>query len=148
MTIAEVAKRFDLTADTLRYYERMGLIPGVPRTAGGIRDYREEDCRWIGFIKCMRGAGLPVETLVKYVRLFQMGDATFAERKALLLGQRDALIVRIAEMQGTLERLNEKIERYEKTLVPVENELGRDPEARGTKAVPVPHGAVERGLSH
>ena len=123
MTIAEVAKKFDLTADTLRYYERMGLIPGVSRTSGGIRNYQEEDCRWIEFIKCMRSAGLPVETLIDFVRLFQMGDATVEARKALLLEQRDALVARITEMQGTLKRLNKKIERYEKTLVPIENEL-------------------------
>ncbi len=123
MTIAEVAKKFDLTADTLRYYERMGLIPGVNRTSGGIRDYHEEDFRWIEFIKCMRGAGLPVETLIAYVRLFQMGDGTAEARKSLLIEQRDALAARVAEMQATLERLNKKIERYEKTLVPIENEL-------------------------
>lgn len=123
MTIAEVAKKYDLTQDTLRYYERIGLIPGVCRTSGGIRDYREEDCRWIEFIKCMRSAGLPVETLIEYVRLFQMGDTTVEARKSLLIEQRDALAARIAEMQGTLDRLNKKIERYEKTLVPIENEL-------------------------
>ncbi len=123
MTIAEVAKKFDLTADTMRYYERMGLIPGVNRTSGGIRNYQEEDCRWIEFIKCMRGAGLPVETLIEYVRLFQMGDETFEARKALLIEQRNALAARVAEMQATLERLNKKVERYEKTLVPIENEL-------------------------
>lgn len=123
MTIAEVAKKFDLTADTLRYYERIGLIPGVNRTSGGIRDYQEEDFRWIEFIKCMRGAGLPVETLIEYVRLFQMGDGTAEARKSLLIEQRDALAARVAEMQATLERLNKKIERYEKTLIPIENEL-------------------------
>lgn len=123
MTIAEVAKRYDLTADTLRYYERVGLIPGINRTAGGIRNYSEEDCRWIEFTKCMRGAGLPVEMLIEYVRLFRIGDETVMDRKSLLIEQRDALVSRIAEMQGTLERLNKKIERYEKTLVPIENEL-------------------------
>ena len=123
MTIAGAAKKFNLTADTLRYYERIGLIPGVNRTSGGIRDYQEEDFRWIEFIKCMRGAGLPVETLIEYVRLFQMGEGTAEARKSLLIEQRDALAARVAEMQATLERLNKKIERYEKTLIPIENEL-------------------------
>lgn len=123
LTIAEVAKKYELTADTLRYYERIGLIPCVNRGSGGIRDYQEEDCRWIEFIKCMRGAGMPVETLTEYVKLFQMGDDTMEIRKALLIKQRDALIARIASMQATLERLNGKIERYEKTVVPIENEL-------------------------
>jgi len=123
LTITEVAKKYGLTADTLRYYERIGLIPGVNRTAGGIRDYQEEDCRWIEFIKCMRNAGLPVEKLIEYVKLFQMGDKTIEKRKALLTEQREALIARIADMQATLERLNRKIERYENTVVPIENEL-------------------------
>lgn len=123
MTIAQVAKQYDLTPDTLRYYERVGLIPGVRRSSGGIRNYQEEDCRWIEFIKCMRAAGLPVETLIEYVRLFQLGDRTIKDRKALLAGQRDRLTLRIADMQKTLTRLNEKIERYEKNVIPIENEL-------------------------
>jgi len=128
MTIADVAKKYDLTADTLRYYERIGLIPGVSRTAGGIRDYSEEDCRWIEFIKCMRGAGLPVEILIEYVRLFHLGDATFEARKALLVEQRAKLAERLADMQATLDRLDKKIERYEKTLIPIENELKKTPQ--------------------
>lgn len=123
MTIAEVAKKYDLTPDTLRYYERIGLIPGVGRTSGGIRDYQEEDCRWIEFIKCMRGTGLPVETLIEYVRLFQTGDATIQARKELLMEQRDRLKERVEEMQSTLERLNVKIKRYENVIVPIEDEL-------------------------
>ena len=83
MMIAEVSKRFGLSPDTLRYYERVGLIPPVNRTASGIRDYTEEDCRWIEFIKCMRGAGLSIEVLIKYVSLFQQGDATIDQRKEL-----------------------------------------------------------------
>lgn len=123
MTIAEVAKKYDLTPDTLRYYERIGLIPGVSRTSGGIRDYQEEDCRWIEFIKCMRSAGLLVETLIEYVKLFQTGDKTAQARKELLTEQRDILKERIAEMQSTLERLNAKIKRYEDVIIPIEDEL-------------------------
>ncbi|NLM60952.1 MAG: MerR family transcriptional regulator [Clostridiales bacterium] len=123
MTIAEVARKYDLTADTLRYYERIGLIPKVNRTNGGIRDYSDEDCRWIEFIKCMRGAGLPIEALIEYVNLFQMGNATLEDRKALLIEQRDILENRIREMQKTLKRLNEKIKRYEELIVPIEDEL-------------------------
>ena len=123
MTIAEVSNKFDLTRDTLRYYERIGLIPGVNRGKGGIRDYSEEDCRWIEFIKCMRNAGLPIDVLIKYVNLFRQGDSTIEERKNLLLEQRNELISRIEEMKKTLERLNFKIERYERSIVPIENEL-------------------------
>ena len=64
MTIAEVSEKYGISPDTLRYYEKEGLLPPVKRTAGGIRDYGESDCGWVEFIKCMRSAGLPVEVLV------------------------------------------------------------------------------------
>ncbi len=54
MTISEVSKKYDITADTLRYYERIGLIPPVPRTKSGLRDYDESSCNWVNFIKCMK----------------------------------------------------------------------------------------------
>ncbi|MHB8107114.1 MAG: MerR family transcriptional regulator [Candidatus Cryosericum sp.] len=123
MTIAEVGKKYDLSADALRYYERIGLIPPVHRKQSGIRDYTEEDCRWIEFIKCMRSAGLPIEVLIEYVTLFQKGDSTTAARKALLIEQRKQLIERMSDMQKTLDRLNVKIERYEQCVVKAEDEL-------------------------
>lgn len=125
MTIAEVSKKFDISQDTLRYYERIGLIPRVNRNRSGIRDYSEEDCRWVEFIKCMRSAGLPIETLIEYVGLFQQGEATFEVRKELLIEQRKQLIARMEDMQKTLERLNYKIETYEKSVVEKEKELKR-----------------------
>ncbi|MHB8070389.1 MAG: MerR family transcriptional regulator [Candidatus Cryosericum sp.] len=123
MTIAEVGKKYDISADALRYYERIGLIPPVHRKQSGIRDYTEEDCRWIEFIKCMRSAGLPIEVLIEYVTLFQQGDSTTAARKALLIEQRKQLIERMSDMKNTLDRLNVKIERYEQCVVKAEDEL-------------------------
>jgi DNA-binding transcriptional MerR regulator len=123
MLIAEVSKRYDITEDTLRYYERVGLIPSVPRTPGGIRNYTDIDCGWVEFIKCMRGAGMPVDVLVKYVSLFQEGDATAKARKAILIEQRDKLIERIKDLQNTLERLDFKIEGYERAVRPAEKKL-------------------------
>ena len=117
MTIAEVSRRFDLSADTLRYYERIGLIPPVPRTKSGIRDYDEESCNWIELMKCMRAAGVQIEALIEYVALFQRGDETVEARKALLIEQREQLMARMEEMQQSLDRLNHKIERYEKGLM-------------------------------
>ncbi|MDF2909059.1 MAG: adhR, partial [Herbinix sp.] len=76
MTIAEVSKKYDLSADTLRYYERIGLLPTVNKNSSGNRDYTEEDCRWVQFIKCMRSAGLSIEILIEYVSLFQKGNST------------------------------------------------------------------------
>lgn len=126
MIIAEVSKMMDISADTLRYYERIGLIPPVKRTKSGIRDYGEKDLGWVSFAKCMRGAGISIEALIEYVSLFQQGDETIATRKQILIDQRDELIKKIEEMQGTLEYLNTKLEHYEDTLVPKERELAEE----------------------
>jgi DNA-binding transcriptional MerR regulator len=123
MTIAEVSKRFDLSQDTLRYYERIGLIPSVNRNKSGFRDYSEDNCNWIEFAKCMRSAGLSIEVLIEYVGLFQQGDSTVEARKRILIDQRNQLMSRIEEMQKTLDRLNYKIERYEQIVVVKENGL-------------------------
>jgi len=125
MTIAEVSKKFDLSQDTLRYYERIGLIPSVNRNKSGVRDYTDEDCKWVEFIKCMRSAGLPIEVLIEYVTLFQQGDETIKARKELLTEQRKQLIAKMEDMQKTLERLNYKIESYEQSVVEKEKELKR-----------------------
>ena len=117
MTIAEVSRQYDISADTLRYYERIGLIPPVPRNKGGIRDYDQESCGWIELMKCMRAAGVQIEALIEYVALFQRGDETVEARKALLIEQREQLTARMEEMQQSLDRLNPKIERYEKGLM-------------------------------
>jgi len=123
MIIAEVSKKYELSADTLRYYERIGLIPGVNRNKSGIRDYTEEDCRWVEFIKCMRNAGLPIEVLIEYVTLFQQGDETIKARKELLIEQRKQLLGKMEAMKKTIERLDYKIERYEQGVVQKEHEL-------------------------
>lgn len=123
MKIAEVSEKYGLSADTLRYYERVGLIPPVRRNEGGIRDYDELDLRRVDFIKCMRGAGLPVEILIDYMGLVQQGDSTIEARKEILIEQRDLLAARMEEMQKTLDRLNYKIDVYEKALLKKEKEM-------------------------
>jgi DNA-binding transcriptional MerR regulator len=121
-TIAEVSEKFDLSQDTLRYYERIGLFPRVNRKSG-IRDYTEEDCNWVEFIRCMRGAGLPIEVLIEYVGLFQRGDETIEARKELLIEQRKQLMAMMEDMKKTLERLDYKIAVYEQVCVDKEKEL-------------------------
>ena len=123
LTIAEVSKKFDISADTLRYYERIGLIPSVNRPAGGIRNYTQEDCNWVEFIKCMRGAGLSIEVLVDYVNMFKEGNSTIVARKELLVEQRRQLAEKISEMQAVLDRLDMKIEGYEDRLLKCEEKL-------------------------
>ncbi len=123
MKIAEVSERYGLSLDTLRYYERIGLIPPVNRNESGIRDYNELDLRRVDFIKCMRSAGLPVEVLIEYVALVQKGDKTIDARKEILVEQREQLIARMNEMQKTLDILNHKIEVYEQAVLKKEKEI-------------------------
>lgn len=123
MTISQVSKKYNIPVDTLRYYEKEGLIPFVTRTEGGLRDYTEKDCGWVEFVKCMRAAGLSVDTLKKYVTLFKQGKRTLPARKALLIEERDRLQERLHELQATLARLNHKIDIYEDAIVSKEKTL-------------------------
>jgi MerR family transcriptional regulator, aldehyde-responsive regulator len=123
MKIAEVSEQYGISTDTLRYYERVGLIPPVNRNESGIRDYNELDLRRVDFIKCMRSAGLPIEVLIEYVALVQKGDKTIEARKDILKEQRELLLARMNEMQKTLEILNHKIEVYEKAVLKKEKEI-------------------------
>lgn len=125
MTISEVSKKYNLTADTIRYYERIGLIPPVHRNSSGNRDFLEEDCNWVEFIKCMRNAGLSIEALIDYVAMFQRGNETVKSRKNLLIEQRELLVERMESMKATLERLDMKIDGYEERCLIKEQELFR-----------------------
>ncbi len=123
MKIAEVSERYGISTDTLRYYERVGLIPPVNRNGSGIRDYSEIDLRRVEFIKCMRSAGLSIEVLIEYMRLVQDGDTTIEARKEILIEQRELLAARMREMQKTLEILDYKINIYENAILKKEKEL-------------------------
>ncbi|MEA4835553.1 MAG: MerR family transcriptional regulator [Anaeromusa sp.] len=120
MIISEVSEKYGLTHDTLRYYERIGLIPPVKRRPNGIREYDGYSCGWIEFIHCMRKAGLPIETLVEYVQLYQQGAATKEARKGLLLGEYRRLDERTLELQTVKERLLYKINNYDQIEESVE----------------------------
>ena len=113
MDISEVREKLGLTQDTLRYYERIGLIPAVKRKSSGIREYDDYSCGWIEFIHCMRKAGIPVEVLIEYVQMYQQGIGTKEARKELLRGEYRRLEKRIAELQAVKDRLAFKIEHYD-----------------------------------
>lgn len=112
MTIAEVGKKYNLTPDTLRYYERIGLLTKVPRNSNGIRNYDETSCKRIEFIKCMREAGVEIEILIEYMNLFEKGKSTVEARKKLLEEQREKLLERQKKIAETLKKLDYKIELY------------------------------------
>jgi DNA-binding transcriptional MerR regulator len=116
MTIKEICKQFDISADTLRYYERVGVIPKVKRTKGGIRDYSEEDISWVENAICMRSAGVPVEMLIEYVKLYQEGDNTLEARRDLLIEARVEVQNKIDQYVETLNKLNFKISRYKEAV--------------------------------
>lgn len=123
MTISEVSKKYNISADTLRYYERIGLIPKVAKNESGNRDFTETDCSWVQFIKCMRGAGISIESLIDYVKLFQEGDSTIKARKQILAEEYEILTEKIKNLQEVQEKLKFKIESYEKIILEYEENL-------------------------
>ena len=116
MTIKEVCEKYDITPDTLRYYERVGVIPEVHRTKGGIRDFTDEDIAWVENAICMRSAGVPVEMLIEYVRLYQEGDGTFQARRDILAEARGEIQKQLDKYQATMDRINYKISRYDEAI--------------------------------
>ena len=116
MTIKEVSEKYEISQDTLRYYERVNAIPAVNRTAGGIRDYQEQDLKWVEQAVCMRSAGLPIESLIEYQRLFQEGDSTIPARLELLSDQMESLRSQKKQIEETMDRLAYKISRYEEAM--------------------------------
>jgi len=123
MKIAEVSEQYEISSDTLRYYERIGLLPPVTRTESGIREFSEADVNRVKFVKCMRSAGLPIEVLIEYMGLVQQGDKTSETRKEILKEQRALLEARMQEMQKTLDLLDHKIAVYENTVLKKEKEI-------------------------
>lgn len=113
MTISEISKKYDLTTDTLRYYERIGLLTNIPRNKNGIRNYSENNCQRIEFIKCMRNAGVEIEILIEYMKLLDTGKSTVKARKELLEEQREKLLEKQKNINETIDRLNYKIKIYE-----------------------------------
>ena len=116
MTIKDVCERFGITADTLRYYEKVGAIPKVGRSQGGIREYDDEALSWVQNAVCLRKAGVSVEAIAEYVRLFNMGDETIKDRLELLLSEREELGKQLAELTEAVDLLDWKISRYRKAV--------------------------------
>lgn len=112
MTIKEVSEKFNLSKDTLRFYEKKGLIGPVKKTKSGIRNYEEQDLKRIEFIKCMRNAELPIDVLKKYIDLYKSGKETKEERKKLLENQQKILKAKIDKMQKAYKLLTNKIDLY------------------------------------
>lgn len=113
MTIKQVCQRYGLTQDTLRYYEKIGVLPPVHRSASGIRDYDEHDLGWVENAVCLRNAGVPVESIAEYVKLYQAGDETFAARRDLLSHVLADLTEQRSQLDAAIQKLTYKVSRYE-----------------------------------
>ncbi|NGO68486.1 MerR family transcriptional regulator [Streptomyces boncukensis] len=111
-TISEVAAVSGLSAHTLRWYERIGLMPHVDRSQTGQRRFSNRDLDWLRLVAKLRLTGMPVADMVRYAELVREGESTVAERKELLLATRENVLGRIAELQGTLAVLDHKIDIY------------------------------------
>ncbi|MCH4172176.1 MAG: MerR family transcriptional regulator [Lactobacillus sp.] len=122
MNIDAVAKKFDLTKDTLRYWERLGLLPPIERNQSGYRTYSEHDMNWVFYIKVLRNAGMTIEALIEFVKLYREGDQTTDARKSLLIDQREELLNKVAAIQKTVKYLNYKIDHFEDHTLNYEKE--------------------------
>ncbi|GAA2432670.1 MULTISPECIES: MerR family transcriptional regulator [Streptomyces] len=111
-TISEVSAWTGLTAHTLRWYERIGLMPHVDRSHTGQRRFTNRDLDWLAFVGKLRLTGMPVADMVRYAELVREGEHTFEERQQLLEATRRDVRSRIAELQDTLAVLDHKIDFY------------------------------------
>ena len=118
MTIREIAAKTNMSTDTLRYYERIGLLPPVPRNAAGIRNYDEYFVNFINFIKKLKASGMSLEHIIDYIGLAEMGDATIQERKKLLAEARETLLDKINSLQLVAELADYQLRNYENLLQP------------------------------
>ena len=116
MTIQEFANLTGLTVHTLRYYEQIGLLGPVPRTAAGHRHYGRLELDWVNFIKRLKATEMPLRDIMRYAELRQQGEGTLLERQALLAEHAERLAQRLREQQGHLTALQEKISFYQQQL--------------------------------
>lgn len=112
MTIKEVSELTGISIDNLRYYERIGLIPKVPRTPSGIRNYDEISIRWIEFIKKFKKSGANLESIIEYIRLAEIGDSTKLARRQILIEIKENIEEKMKELQECLDITNYKINNY------------------------------------
>lgn len=117
MTIGDVSKKYDISIDAIRYYEKEGLIGPIKKNNRGIREFSENDLNQLEFIKCLRTANLPINALVEYMKLFKKGDETIKERRQILVNQKEKVLQQLQDLQKAYDKLNYKIELYDNQLL-------------------------------
>ena len=125
-SIREVCQRTGLTAHTLRYYEKEGLLTGVQRSKGGFRQYSDEDLEALGLICCLKNTGMSLQEIARFVRLTREGEHTLRERVTLLQEHRDRVIARMAEMQTHLDKVTWKLNFFSEKLQTYEARKGEE----------------------
>lgn len=115
-SIQEVCNRTGLSSHTLRYYEKEGLLTKVERSAGGFRQYSDEDLEWLGLICCLKNTGMPLQEIARFVQLAHQGDYTLKDRVELLKEHREKMIARMAEMQQYLDKITWKVNFFSEKL--------------------------------
>lgn len=124
MNIKKVSEQLEITPDTIRYYERIGLVPPINRNKNGVRDFTDLDIQRLNFIKCMRHAGLSIESLHEYMHLYSLNDdRTIPARKKIFEEEAEKLDKRIASLQETRAYLQHKINVYDSQLTQATNDL-------------------------
>ncbi len=117
MKIAEVSEKYNISKDTLRWYEKIGIITDVERKPNGVREYSEENCQMIESIICMRSAGLSIDVLKNFFNLLKEGDSTLEQRRDLLLEQKRILQESYDQLSRTMEKLDRKIQKCEQLII-------------------------------
>lgn len=115
-TVGEMAKLLVITASTLRYYDKEGLLPFVERSSGGIRMFQKSDFEWLQVIGCMKKAGMSIKDIRQYIEMALQGDETISLRLAMFRHQREALKQRMEELQRTMQLVDYKCWYYETAL--------------------------------
>jgi len=107
-----VADRTGFTLDTLRYYEKIGLLASIARSSGGQRVFSEDDVAWLGVLRCLRDTGMPIARMLRYAKLARSGDQTIAERLSLLEEHDRAIEERIAQLRARQIHIRQKMRWY------------------------------------
>jgi DNA-binding transcriptional MerR regulator len=112
-SISETADITGLSAHTLRYYERIGLLDAVPRGTDGRRRFRTADLAWLSFLTRLRTTGMSIQGMQRFAELRKIGDSTAPARLELLLQHRDTVRRKISELADCMGALDDKIAHYE-----------------------------------
>lgn len=126
MNINEVSKKLYISKDTIRYWEKIGLLPSIPRNSSGYREYSQKEFNWVYYIKALRNAGMSIERLLEFVHLYLKDANDLNHRKELLIQQREELLAEITKRQETVDYLTYKIDHFEEHVLNQHDEIKGD----------------------